>query len=55
MEKPRYHFGVGRRKEAVARVRLYPGTGVITVNGKTSQDYFGVVRFTSSSCSRRFA
>jgi len=41
VEKPRYHFGVGRRKEAVARVRLYPGTGAITVNGKTSQDYFG--------------
>ncbi len=30
----------GRRKEAVARVRLRPGTGVITVNGRTFEDYF---------------
>jgi small subunit ribosomal protein S9 len=32
---------VGRRKEAVARVRLTPGTGNITVNGRTMDDYFG--------------
>ena len=31
---------VGRRKEAIARVRLTPGTGVITVNGRTLEDYF---------------
>ena len=37
----RYHYGTGRRKCAVARVRLYPGSGAITVNGKTSPDYFG--------------
>ena len=37
----RYHHGTGRRKSAVARVRLYPGSGEITVNGKTSRDYFG--------------
>jgi len=37
----RYHHGTGRRKCAVARVRLYPGTGVVTVNGKTSREYFG--------------
>ena len=30
----------GRRKEAVARVRLRPGTGVITVNKRTFEDYF---------------
>ena len=30
----------GRRKEAVARVRLRPGTGTITVNGRTFEDYF---------------
>ncbi|MEI6495116.1 MAG: 30S ribosomal protein S9 [Actinomycetota bacterium] len=30
----------GRRKEAVARARLRPGTGVITVNGRTFEDYF---------------
>ncbi|TNU73866.1 30S ribosomal protein S9 [Miniimonas arenae] len=31
---------VGRRKEAVARVRLVPGTGQVTVNGRTLEDYF---------------
>ncbi|UYK41626.1 30S ribosomal protein S9 [Microbacterium terricola] len=31
---------VGRRKEAIARVRLVPGTGVITINGRTFEDYF---------------
>ncbi len=30
----------GRRKEAVARVRIMPGTGVWTVNGRTLADYF---------------
>jgi small subunit ribosomal protein S9 len=37
----RYHYGTGRRKTAVARARLYPGTGTITVNGKSAPDYFG--------------
>ena len=32
--------GLGRRKEAIARVRLTPGTGKITVNGRTLEDYF---------------
>jgi small subunit ribosomal protein S9 len=41
VEKARYHFAVGRRKSAVARVRLYPGNGAIIVNGKPSRDYFG--------------
>jgi small subunit ribosomal protein S9 len=31
---------VGRRKEAIARVRLSPGTGVIKVNGRTFENYF---------------
>ncbi|NNN18391.1 MAG: 30S ribosomal protein S9 [Acidimicrobiaceae bacterium] len=30
----------GRRKEAVARVRLRPGTGAITINKRTIEDYF---------------
>lgn len=30
----------GRRKEAIARVRLRPGTGVVTVNGKAFEAYF---------------
>jgi small subunit ribosomal protein S9 len=37
----RYHYGTGRRKNAVARVRLLPGGGQITVNGRSAPDYFG--------------
>lgn len=39
--KQRYLYGTGRRKEAVARVRMYPGSGSIQVNGKEMADYFG--------------
>jgi len=35
------YMGTGRRKEAVARVRLVPGTGKIIVNGRDGLDYFG--------------
>ena len=37
-----YFYGTGRRKSSVARVRLYPGTGVITINGRDIDDYFGL-------------
>ena len=37
-----YFYGTGRRKKSVARVRIVPGTGVITVNGKSVDDYFGL-------------
>ncbi|MBW3069056.1 MULTISPECIES: 30S ribosomal protein S9 [unclassified Actinomyces] len=33
-------MGLGRRKEAVARVRLIPGTGQWKINGRTLEDYF---------------
>lgn len=33
-----YYFGLGRRKSAVARVRLYPGAGGVVVNGKPIED-----------------
>jgi len=33
-----YYYGLGRRKSAVARVRLYPGTGTVVVNGKPLED-----------------
>ena len=36
----RYYYGTGRRKEAVAQVRLYPGTGNIVVNGKPAEQFF---------------
>ena len=34
-------YGTGRRKKSIARVRLVEGTGVITVNGKSIDEYFG--------------
>lgn len=37
----KYFYGTGRRKTAVARVRLLPGTGQIVINNKTAQEYFG--------------
>ncbi len=36
-----YIYGTGRRKTAVARVRLLPGDGSIVVNGKPAAEYFG--------------
>lgn len=35
-----YFYGTGRRKTSVSRVFLKPGNGVITVNGKTLDNYF---------------
>ena len=35
------NISVGRRKESVARVRIAPGTGNITINGRTMDEYFG--------------
>ena len=37
-----YFYGPGRRKKSVARVRLYPGSGVVTINGRDIDDYFGL-------------
>ena len=34
-------YATGRRKEAIARVWVKPGTGVMTVNGRALEDYFG--------------
>jgi small subunit ribosomal protein S9 len=36
----RYFYGTGRRKTAVARVRLYPGSGEILINGRGYLDVF---------------
>jgi small subunit ribosomal protein S9 len=41
MEDIQYYEAVGRRKRAVARVRLYPGNGEVVINGKTLHEYFG--------------
>ncbi len=37
-----YYYGTGRRKSSVARVRLYEGSGTITINGRDIDDYFGL-------------
>ena len=37
-----YFYGTGRKKHSVARVRLYQGSGKITVNGRDIDDYFGL-------------
>ncbi|MBR2987652.1 MAG: 30S ribosomal protein S9, partial [Clostridia bacterium] len=37
-----YFYGTGRRKKSVARVRLVPGTGKITINGRDIDNYFGL-------------
>jgi small subunit ribosomal protein S9 len=38
--KQTVYTGTGRRKTAVARVRLLPGTGQIAINGRTLDDFF---------------
>ena len=35
------YYGTGRRKSSIARVRIVEGTGKITVNGKTLDEFFG--------------
>ncbi|MBC8610469.1 30S ribosomal protein S9 [uncultured Ruminococcus sp.] len=37
-----YFYGTGRRKSSVARVRVYAGTGSITINGRDIDEYFGL-------------
>ena len=37
-----YFYGTGRRKNSVARVRVYAGTGKITINDRDIDDYFGL-------------
>ena len=36
------YFATGRRKKSVARVELIPGTGAVTINGKSIDEYFGL-------------
>ena len=37
-----YFYGTGRRKKSIARVRIVPGSGVITINGRDIDEYFGL-------------
>ncbi len=36
------YYGTGRRKKSVARVRLVPGSGIVTINNRGIDDYFGL-------------
>ncbi len=40
MTEQRYYYGTGRRKSAIARVRLFPGSGAMIVNGKPLEEVF---------------
>ena len=42
MAKEATYYGTGRRKSSVARVFITPGTGNMTINGRTIDDYFGL-------------
>ena len=44
--KQPYFYGTGRRKSSVARVRVYAGSGNITINGRNIDDYFGLETLT---------
>ena len=37
-----FFYGTGRRKKSIARVRVYAGTGKITINERDIDDYFGL-------------
>ena len=42
MAEKLYYYGTGRRKNAIARVRLTEGSGKITINGKDKNEFFGM-------------
>ncbi len=54
MAKMQY-LGTGRRKSSVARVRLIPGTGKITVNKKPLDEFFGGMEMVKREIERPFA
>ena len=62
MKSAAYFQGTGRRKTAIARVRLVPGEGTVVVNGKQLDDYFGIdgaveratAPFTVTNTTRKF-
>ena len=42
VKKKLQYWGTGRRKKAIARVRLVPGNGTININKRSIDDYFGL-------------
>src|SRR5262245_27048446 len=55
MAAARYHYALGRRKSATARVRLTPGRGNITINGQPASDYLGGSKSLLNELERPFA
>ena len=51
LRKSRYVEAVGRRKTAIARVRISSGTGKVTVNGKDLKGYFSLPRLMAAAVS----
>ena len=41
-KKKLQYWGTGRRKKAIARVRLVPGNGTVSINKRSLEDYFGL-------------
>ena len=41
-KKKLQYWGTGRRKKAIARVRLVPGNGTVSINKRSIEDYFGL-------------
>jgi small subunit ribosomal protein S9 len=54
MAKDSYFYALGRRKSATARVRLLGGKGVITVNGKSAEEYFAASKYLLSKLQQPF-
>ena len=40
MNQQTYYYGLGRRKSSIAKVRLYPGNGVVIINGRPMEEVF---------------
>jgi len=51
----KYFYGLGRRKSATARVRLLSGKGEITINGKSSSEYFDASKSLQSELMKPFS
>lgn len=49
-----YHYALGRRKSATARVRLTNGKGIITINGKPAEDYVATSKYLLNVLQRPF-
>ena len=54
MASTNYHYALGRRKTATARVRLTSGKGEIVINGKSMNDYFSGSKYLQSELLKPF-